>query len=267
MSDLAVFTLHVRPTHADVIPAHQGRAAHAAFLQAIGQINPALAAILHESDLRKPFTCSPLLPMPRGEMLRLSPRESYTLRYTTLHTDLTRIAINALPALWEGGGVMIHDQPLIVEHVEIEQTRYGELMAISSKVSSRRVRLNFTTPTQFKKTGGLQMPLPLPSYVFGSLADAWETFAPDETALPADLRAWIDAAVTIEAATLHTETVSFQRANRGTTIGFVGQVTFAATSAPPGMLAAFHTLARYAAFAGVGAKTPMGFGQVALVSG
>jgi len=260
MTDLASITLHLRPTHADTIPAHTGRAAQAWFLDSLRALDSAVSAAVHDGTGQlKPFTARGLHPAPTGELMNLSPRQSYTLRVTTLHTDLTHLALNLFPR-WRQG-ITLHDQLFAVEHIEVASTTYADLLNQQPTSPSRRLAFAFFTPTVFKRTGDLSIPLPLPEYVFGSLIDRWARFAPNAP-LHNDLRAWVMAHISIDSHDIRTRRVSFERANKGVMVGFVGTVAYYAGSSESPFLAQLHALADYAAYAGVGAKTTVGLGQI-----
>jgi CRISPR-associated endoribonuclease Cas6 len=255
MADLAAFTLHVRPTHQDTIPAWTGRSAHAWFLSTVQAIDPALSAAIHDDSLPRPFTVSGLRPAPRGELLHLKPQQTYTLRITTLHCDLTQIALNALVPMWLDKGAQIHDQPLHVAHVETQTSAYCDLMR---ERSHRSIRLRFVTPTMFKRTGDMQLPLPLPDYVFDNLAKRWQSFGGDD--LPTDLVDFTRLNVSVERHRISTQQVQLSRSRP--MVGFVGDVTFRLHSSRQPYVSALHALVDFAAFSSVGAKTTFGLGQV-----
>jgi CRISPR-associated endoribonuclease Cas6 len=72
------------------LPATQGRLAHAAFLDIIRAVDPDLAAALHASRARKPFTVSPLYGLPRPQDGQVPVRRGRTawLRFTLLGGEL-----------------------------------------------------------------------------------------------------------------------------------------------------------------------------------
>ncbi|MBZ0281018.1 MAG: CRISPR system precrRNA processing endoribonuclease RAMP protein Cas6 [Anaerolineae bacterium] len=260
MTDLASITLHLRPTHADTIPAQTGRAAQAWFLDSLRTLDSAVSAAVHDgSGQLKPFTARGLHPAPTGELMNLSPRQSYSLRVTTLHTDLTHLALNMLP-IWRQG-ITLHDQLFAVEHIEVASTTYADLLTRQPVSPSRRLAFAFLTPTAFKRTGDLSIPLPLPEYVFGSLIDRWTRFAP-AAPLHNDMRAWVMAHLSVDSHEIRTRRVSFERANKGVTVGFTGTVAYYAGNSELPFLAQLHALADYASYASIGAKTTVGLGQV-----
>jgi CRISPR-associated endoribonuclease Cas6 len=74
------------------LPATQGRLAHAAFLDIIRAVDPALADALHASRGRKPFTVSPLWSLPRqrdpkGQVTVRRGHQAW-LRFTLLGSEL-----------------------------------------------------------------------------------------------------------------------------------------------------------------------------------
>ncbi len=263
-TDLARITLQLRPTHHDTIPAQTGRAAHAMFLDALRRINPALSAAVHDGSGPKPITTSGLMPTPRGELLHLDPSRSLMLRYTTLHTDVTQVAVFGLMLDWMDNGVTLHDQPFITTSGDIQHTSYEALTQQAlTPTHERTLTIRFSSPTTFKKTGDLQVPLPLPEYVFGSLMDRWQAFS--DSMIPAEaLRAFVSKQVVIQRHNIRTQPMRFSRAGRGNMVGFVGEVRFQALRSEAPYLGWLHALAQFATYSGIGAKTTMGMGQIAV---
>jgi CRISPR-associated endoribonuclease Cas6 len=270
MPELAAMLLYLRPTHADTIPAWTGRATHAWFLQSLQRLQPELAAIVHDGDGPKPFTTSGLLGAEsRGETVTLRPASRYTLRVTTLHPDVTHIALNGLVPDWLARGVTLHDQPFRVEAVSTDPADdpranaedYAGLLARTTLARHvpRQVTFTFASPTAFNKTGGLQVPLPVPELVFGSLIDRWSRFA--TVALHPDVRQFIAECVAVSQHRIQTRRVSYERAGRGAVTGFTGTVTFSIQSTDRFWLGQVHMLAAFAMYSGVGVRTTMGMGQ------
>lgn len=264
MADLAAFTLHLRFTHADEIPAWLGRSAQAAFLDSLRAIHPDTAAQVHDGSGLKAFTASNLSTGRWGGLIMLRPRERYSLRFTTLFPDLTTFSLNALAPAWLRRGLTLHDQPAAVEAVDTATATYADLLA--NAAPARQLTLRFASPTLFKlthpqdKSEGIPMPLPLPERVFGSLIDRWTRFS--SVPLHADLREWVRLNVTIAAHRIETRTVEARRAGHGAYTGFVGDVTFALLRHDDPFARQISALAAYAPFAGVGIRTTSGMGQV-----
>lgn len=264
MADLAVFTLRLRFTHADEIPAWLGRSVQAAFLDSLRAIHPEAAARVHDGSGLKAFTASNLSTGRWGGLVTLRPRERYSLRFTTLFPDLTAFSLNALAPAWLQHGLILHDQPAAVDAVDTATARYADLLAEAAP--TRQITLRFVSPTQFKlthphdKSDGIPMPLPMPERVFGSLIDRWTRFS--SIALHPDLRDWVRLNVGIAAHRIETRTVEARRAGHGAYTGFVGDVTFTLLRRDDTFARQINALAAYAPFAGVGIRTTNGMGQV-----
>jgi len=269
LCDIAAFTLNVRFTHTDTIPSWLGYASQAAFLAALRDIDATLSAMVHDSPTMKPFTASSLAPAPFTRLQEVSPRQIYTLRWTTLHPDLTRITLNAVQPRILSEGMVIHDQPLRIENVETQTARYADLL--SATPAPRHLTLRFDSPTGFKQThprqksAGVPMPLPIPERVFGSLIDRWQLFS--DVPLHPDLRAWIRENVGVWQHRIHTQHIDAERAKQGLHVGFVGQVTYELVERTSPFAQQVEALARFASFSGVGIRTSTGMGQTQFVAG
>lgn len=262
MTELASFTLHLRPTHSTTLPAWLGRSCQAWYLSQLRDLDPTLSEAVHDGNRLRPFTLSSLLPTASGDSLTLHPTRSVRLRLSTLHPDVTRLTLNALVPRWLTNGIDLHGQHLRVESVETETADFDELLTAARSAAQvpRRQTFVFHSPTVFNRTGGMTIPLPLPEYVFGSLIDRWTAFAP--VSLDDGLRAFIQQQIAIVDYEGRTRCVTLERANRGQHIGFTGRVTFHAQSGEQPYLSQWHALGDFAAFSGVGKHTTIGLGQI-----
>jgi CRISPR-associated endoribonuclease Cas6 len=117
--------------------------------------------------------------------------------------------------------------------------------------------LHFVTPTTFRR-GNAFTPWPAPQAVLGGLRATWRRFAPPHLSdLVLDLATdpvWV---TDIDGAN------EVLRINNLTVSGFVGRIRYACDG-PPDTRAAVDRLMRLAPYAGIGAYTTRGLGQVRL---
>lgn len=118
------------------------------------------------------------------------------------------------------------------------------------------VELQFASPTFFRRKG-LAYPLPEPRLVFESLSLRWNAFAPAQ--VPAEMQeAWERLSISF----LQGRTFALAPNDDERGIGFVGRVVYYLPKASPTEAQWLQALSRFAFYAGVGAKTSLGFGRV-----
>lgn len=257
-----------------------GRAAHALLLDAIRQADPGLAAELHDGGGLKPFTAS--------ELIGYSPRRgldsarSYALRFTAMTKPVTAAVQSAVNGgqLAVGTAIRLTESEFHIEAVDwgegnsqtpnpINQlpitrhwaaaTTYEALSApwlLGQARPGPRIALEFASPTTFK-SNELHVPAPLPGWVFGSLLEKWNAFAP--VALPPETRRFAEACLALSSYRLHTRPLAMK--DGGVRIGAVGVARYTAINKDRYWLSVMNLLADFALFAGVGAGTTMGMGQ------
>ncbi len=269
--DLLSLVLHLRPENPAPerpLPRWWGRAAHALLLRVVAQADPALAARMHaEADPPwRPFTVSNLLgAFPGGQF---HPEKPYRLRITSLHAGLTALLLEAAAP----GGALAPDAVVELDFCRFRivppppeadhwqaQTTFADLgrpWLTARCEPPRRFTFHFASPTAFKSQGR-HMPVPLPGWVFGSLWQRWNAFAP--LALPEEISRFANEVMGISRYRLQSAVVPLK--NGGRRIGAVGEATFIGLHYDRYWLSAIATLARFALFAGAGVSTAMGMGQ------
>ncbi|MBM4459700.1 MAG: CRISPR system precrRNA processing endoribonuclease RAMP protein Cas6 [Chloroflexi bacterium] len=267
--------LTLTPQSPATLPADLGRAVQAETLARLGQVDPGLAEAIHVGDGPKPLTCSGLAGAdaaaePRGrhpaDSVLVRPDSRYCVRVTGLVEPVSRALLACLveqpPATWT-----LHGQPFRVLDAICDpardawtgQTSCEELAAEALRHSdrlSRTVTLEFISPTAFKSQE-MQMPVPLPGLVFGSLVERWNAFS--SVALDPDLRRFANERVAISRYRLESRPVPTK--GGALRIGGVGQVTYTALDDDRYALAALNILADFALYSGVGVQTATGMGQ------
>jgi CRISPR-associated endoribonuclease Cas6 len=267
--------IHLTPTAPAVVPAALGRAVYAETLAAIGRQDRALAAALHDEDGLKPLTCSGLTDRAGGLLMEdgrsattvtLRPGQQLAIRLTGL-TEPVSAALSAAfldrPQPW----LELHGARLAVEGAVCDPHRdpwtgqatahaLAEGAARAAGGASRSITLEFASPTGFRSSN-MQVPLPLPALVFGSLADRWNAVSGIE--LDEGVRDF--AANAIAVSRFRLESRALPEKNGAVRVGCVGLATYDLLTADPYGVPAANLLSDFALYAGVGSQTAKGMGQ------
>lgn len=260
---LLSLVLTLCPKEQVALPSALGRAAHAALLRAIEERDAPLAESLHAQGGTRPFTCSPLRgKRANGAVLR---DVKYTLRYTTLAENVSAVVSDLFVV---GGELELDGARFVIERVTRDarehpwaaQTDYETLAApwlLARAVPARRIELSFGSPTAFRSQDKAQI-FPQPEWVFGSLLEKWNAFAP--MALPEETRRFALECLAVSRIHLSSRAAPF-KSDGAVKFGAVGTVTYAALNQDRYWLSLMNLLADFALFAGVGTSTALGMGQ------
>jgi CRISPR-associated endoribonuclease Cas6 len=250
-----------------LLPPSVGRAAHAALLARIHEHDAALARYLHDREGPKPLTCSSLMgASAHPDGLRVRAGAPLSLRYTALLPEVAA-ALQALLIDEPPDAIRLDVHTLQVTGALCDEkadpwtgtTTYEALAAAQASGSApadRTIRLHFASPTAFR-SGGLTVPVPLPSLVFGSLVERWNAFSPIR--LSGEVRRFGEEMIAISRYSLHSRIMSHK--NEALRIGGVGEASYRALSGDRYWVGVMNVLARFARFSGVGVQTTTGMGQ------
>jgi CRISPR-associated endoribonuclease Cas6 len=236
------------------LPSYTGRMVHGWFLDWVSSVDPPRAAVLHACRQVKPFTVSSLR-RDRGVIwLRLTAFECDLANWLIRHLDTD------LPEETTIDGVVyevsaVHAEP--GRHPWAGWTTYRDLVDhhLNGWEAEERVTLLFASPTTFR-SGGVNVPIPLPDLVFGSLADRWAAYSP--VALDEAIRVVTAGQVVISRYRLQTHAVQLKKSYQ---VGFTGSCEFTILAKNPYWRQVCALLADFAFYSGVGYKTTQGLGQ------
>ena len=310
-NDFYAFYLKLRPIQPGSLMAFNGELVHAAWLDWLRSAAPDVATWLHEGNKRRLFTCSSLrFPFSATKMrdaerrnvhLPLDPLKTYTIRITLLAGQLlpvfheTLINIKDVSAFGAKSSpfIQLSKQTFLLEEVIASEesrtgwTGFSSFQSLVERVRTLRMgkiehlQLEFDSLTTFSRGSAKQKDfgnhyarLPLPTYIFPSLAKRWAELAPPEYVK------WVqrerieeytaNEAIFIADYELKAHSVKF---TTHTQPGFIGTCTYAlygpdeppTDSAPLTIRQQIFLLSHLAFYSGVGYKTAMGMGQTRLV--
>lgn len=267
---IGAIVYELRAITSDSLPLYHGQQLHGLCFKILKDYSPALAAYVHDQMSIKPFTSAELayqgkkgaadrrLHIGEGTLLRwrvtalcdevlqafLSLQPGYRFSLGNLQLEVQRIC--AAPELCAYSG--------IVEPTEM----LAECFSCSPPVS---ITVDFQSVTTFR-LGKNDFPWPLPEYVFGSLADKWETLK-----MPGDISRNLaaEAAAAVLPQEWQGKSCIINLAPRRSARGFVGRFTYGLANLSETDRGILALLAAYAEFAGVGRWTSHGLGQVRVI--
>jgi CRISPR-associated endoribonuclease Cas6 len=267
MPSAIVFT--ISPAGEGSVPSNLGRATHAAVLRLIRDADPDLAARVHDDEGVKPLTVSNVSGLGPGKFTKVVPGREHTLRVTLLTPELERIAEGWTPETiseldldgrqWRvtGRATTSAEDPWAGSASYEELAR--QLLERPPELPMRW-ELGFAAPVTFRRRG-VNVPLPMPELVFGSLLEKWNSFAP--MALPDEARRYAEECLAVSRFDLHT--AASPTSGGALQIGSVGRCAYIAVHHDRYWQACISTLARFAFYSGIGAGTARGFGQARLL--
>lgn len=215
---LYALVLRLRPLERGTLMPFSGELVHGAWLDWLRAAAPDVAAMLHDGNKRRLFTCSSVqFPLPLERVreaerenvhLPLTPEKTYLVRVTLLLGELFPLFYNTLLHfnMAEFGAkrppfMAIGKQSFLLEEVIADRddagnwtgfTSFGQLVEKAKEQvpdKSETVTLEFASITSFnwinvadKTYGNFFARLPLPQYVFPWLAKRWRALAPPELA-------------------------------------------------------------------------------------
>ncbi len=261
---LAAVDIRLAPASDARAPHPCGHQVHAALLAAVNRVDRRAASELHRDAQVKPFSVSTLWPRMRvqGDVLEIPGHTECRIRLATLDRPTFEAFSSALmPLAAVRGSLVINGTDYIVQDVGM-CGRSGGAASWSDLCAREREEyaLKFVSPTAFRRRG-LNVPLPDPQLVLGSLWQRWEAFS-TEPFSPQTLEE-LTGCVALSVTDIHTRVWRFPRYMM---VGFVGIAAFRLTGRPSrDALRLFNGLMNLAPFSGVGYKTTMGMGQCFLV--
>ena len=271
--------IHAFPKTALPVVHAQGKVLHGLFYELLQKASAAKGDEVHGIEGLKPFSTALLLNerQRRAEYIRAG--EEIRIRFTFLDDSLYPLLARYFLSTPDLSFDLVRTELTVARILSTPQsgeewagcTSFEDLYANASD-SEKQFSFQFVSPTFFKRGGGptypdLIVPLPLPDLLFGSLLRNWNQFSSSS---------FVEANLLKEICVHHLEIthhrISSQLARlvfpreagtyRTTTFpGFVGSCSFRLVELHDrSIVKTLNTLADFAFFSGIGAKTTMGCG-------
>ena len=159
-----------------VFPCFTGHISRGLFLHILRQVDPGLSFSLHEPNVRKPYSVTPLMFKPRKRVKEgriLGAKSPCWVSFRFLRDDLAQKFIRYF---YGKSGVLIFDVGFDVNSITIRSKEYGELEREAEKPVGR-VKLVFRSPT-YLTVGGTDYHYLFPDHVrvFLHLMRLWNEF-------------------------------------------------------------------------------------------
>lgn len=266
---LGAFTLRLKVTADSSLPISHGRLLHAAFLDLVRQKDGVLSERLHDSNVKGFSTGTLLFPDSRKAYGKIIVKEGDYAYWnvTSIDAELSRFVndnglhgtVRIGRAVFEVTG-MRAEGPMDVLPAFVGVHEIMDYAMILSRNDSMTFR--FLTPTAFRYYD-VDYPFPRPDFIFGSLAEKWNTFTED-VVLDVESIKQIAAQYLIPIQ-WNGESCRVNITEKKGVTGFVGTYTFSLRQLPVEHRQVMFTLALFAMYSGVGRLAAQGMGRVRLL--
>ncbi len=257
----------------------QGKILHGLFYELLQKASAVKGDEVHSTEGLKPFSTALLLNERQRRSDHIRAGEELKVRFAFLDDSLYPLLARYFLSTPDLSFDLVRTELTVARVLSTPQSgeewagcvSFDEMYKSASD-EEKIFSFQFATPTFFKRGGGpaypdLIVPFPLPDLIFGSLLRNWNQFSP---------ASFVEANLLKEICCHHLEMtyhhvssqvarLIFQRDGgqyRTTTFpGFVGSCSFRLVELhDQGIIKTLNALADFAFYAGVGAKTTMGFG-------
>lgn len=206
------------------LPLFTGYISRGILLNLIRQADPASSQSLHEPNITKPYSVTPLCFKSQrrtaaGYLLDPSSPCSFRIRFMS-----DRHVMELLSVFEKKSSIMVRDRPLRIESVRVRSESYEDML--ESAFPAERLHLEFLTPTRFSALGrGREYLFPDQKKVFGGLLELWNLFSghPLADGDSEEYLDWLGSSSWVSCYSLRTE---LKDTSKGKIVGFTGRVTY-----------------------------------------
>ncbi len=242
-----------------VLPFFSGYVARGLLLHMIKRVDPAEASLLHELNVSKPYSVTPLRFRSRGRTESgyvLDPQLPCHVSFKFLKDEFSTYLISFFQ---KQSSVMVFDTVFQIASMAVKAKSYGDLEKEAEALGE--FRLVFRTPTYFTSLGSdYHWMFPDAVRVFSGLMRCWNLFSDDRRFSKEEYvayREWLGKNVGVSKYELWTRLATMK--NKKAT-GFAGWVTYETKDTESEWNKVTCALGRFAEFANVGGNRTGGFG-------
>jgi len=258
-------TLEMLAEKSVVMPFFTGYIARGLLLHFIQLVDPAASAVLHELDISKPYSVTPLRfrSSSRTENgYTLDPQFPCKVGFRFLKDEYSTYLLNFFQ---KQNTALIFDTPCHISSLNINCKSYVDLQKEAQPID--RLTLEFKTPTYLTNLhSNYRWMFPDPTKVFCSLMKCWNKFSDDKTFTKEEYttyKEWLQKNVGVTRYELQTKQANGR--NKKAT-GFIGTITYKLDDKENPYNKTTHMLAKYAEYANIGGNKTAAYGQAKLWS-
>ena len=244
-----------------VLPFFTGYVARGLLLHVVRQVDPTASGLLHELNVSKPYSVTPLRFKSRSRVengYELDPYFPCRVNFRFLRDEYSAFVLSYFQ---KQNSIMVFDTVFRIASLSVNCKSYADLEKEAEAVD--RFRLVFRTPTYFASLGsGYHWMFPDAVKVFTSLIRSWNLFSDGRRFGKEEYVAykeWLGKNVGVCEYDLHTR-LAVMRKKKAT--GFVGWVTYEMKDKESEWNRVTCILARYAEFSNIGGNKTGGYGVV-----
>jgi CRISPR-associated endoribonuclease Cas6 len=246
-----------------VLPFFTGHVARGLLLHIVRQVDPDASNILHELDVSKPYSVTPLRFKSKGRVEKgyvLDPSYPCRVCFRFLKDECATYLLNFFQ---KQNSVLIFDTTFVIASMSVNCKSYADLEREAEAVDG--FTLVFKTPTYLASLGSsFHWMFPDPVKVFTSLMRCWNLFSDERRFTKEEYVAykdWLSKNVGVSRYELQTR-LAVMRNKKAT--GFTGYVTYELKGKENQWNKTTHMLARYAEYANIGGNKTAAYGQTKL---
>jgi CRISPR-associated endoribonuclease Cas6 len=247
-----------------VLPFFTGYVARGLLLHVVKQVDPSAAGLMHELNVSKPYSVTPLQFRSKGRAeggYVLDPLFPCRVSFRFLKDEYSTFFLSYFQ---KQSSLMVFDTVFRIASLSVDCKSYVELE--KEAVAVDEFRLVFRSPTYFAFLGsGYHWMFPDAVKVFSGLMRVWNLFSDGRRFGKEDYmayREWLGKNVGVSKYELRTKLAVMKRKKA---VGFVGWVAYEIKDKESEWNKITHMLAKYAEFANIGGNKTGGFGETRLV--